>query len=105
MREADPVLEPGDVLELVNTEYLSRYVDAKHPGGILGAGFRQIKARTGFGAGRGSAIRVGDQKGTPQLKAFLDDFIKTHGVGTSFGNTVMRRYLKEGRVREGTLRK
>src|SRR5262249_16368325 len=35
------------------------------------------------------------QKGTPKLKAFLDDFIKTHGVGTSFGNTVMRRYLKE----------
>jgi membrane-bound lytic murein transglycosylase MltF len=35
------------------------------------------------------------QKGTPQLKAFLDDFLKTHGVGTSFGNTLMRRYLKE----------
>jgi hypothetical protein len=35
------------------------------------------------------------QKGTPQLKAFLDDFLKTHGVGRSFGNTLMRRYLKE----------
>jgi membrane-bound lytic murein transglycosylase MltF len=35
------------------------------------------------------------QKGTPQLKAFLDDFISTHGVGTSFGNTLMRRYFKD----------
>jgi membrane-bound lytic murein transglycosylase MltF len=37
------------------------------------------------------------------LKAFLDDFIKTHGIGTSFGNTVMRRYLKEAKyVRNAT---
>jgi membrane-bound lytic murein transglycosylase MltF len=43
------------------------------------------------------------QKGTPQLKAFLDDFIKTHGAGTAFGNTVLRRYLKDAKyVRNAT---
>ncbi len=37
------------------------------------------------------------------MKAFLDDFIKTHGVGTSFGNTLMRRYLKDAKyVRNAT---
>jgi membrane-bound lytic murein transglycosylase MltF len=35
------------------------------------------------------------QKGTPKWKAFLDEFIQSHGAGTSFGNTIMRRYLKE----------
>src|SRR4029453_5137448 len=29
----------------------------------------------------------------PQLKAKLDAFIKTHGKGTAFGNTVIKRYL------------
>ena len=35
------------------------------------------------------------QKGTPKWRAFLNDFIHTHGVGTSFGNMVMHRYLTE----------
>ena len=43
------------------------------------------------------------QKGTPQLKAFLNDFIKTHGMGTAFGNTLAKRYLKsEKYVRNAT---
>lgn len=34
------------------------------------------------------------RKGSPQLKAVIDDFIKTHGEGTAFGSTVTQRYLK-----------
>ncbi len=35
------------------------------------------------------------RKGSPQLKAVMDDFIKTHGEGTAFGNTIIKRYAKD----------
>ena len=38
----------------------------------------------------GWAIR----KNSPQLKAELDAFIKTHGKGTQFGNMTLQKYLK-----------
>ena len=34
------------------------------------------------------------QRNTPQLKAVLNDFINSHGLGTAYGNTVARRYLQ-----------
>jgi membrane-bound lytic murein transglycosylase MltF len=103
MRETDPVLEPGDVMELVNT--------GVYPVALMQIGqaefwaqvFDNMKARQDLALAEDVQLGWAIQKGTPQLKAFLDDFIKTHGVGTSFGNTVMRRYLKEGKyVRNAT---
>lgn len=35
------------------------------------------------------------RKGSPQLKAVMDDFIKTHGQGTNFGNMMIKRYTKD----------
>jgi membrane-bound lytic murein transglycosylase MltF len=34
------------------------------------------------------------RKGSPQLKAVMDDFIKSHGQGTTFGNMMAQRYAK-----------
>jgi membrane-bound lytic murein transglycosylase MltF len=34
------------------------------------------------------------RKGSPQLKAVMDDFIRSHGIGTAFGNMMIQRYLK-----------
>src|SRR4029079_2544370 len=38
----------------------------------------------------GWAIR----KNSPQLKAELDAFVKTHGKGTQFGNMMLQKYFK-----------
>ena len=35
------------------------------------------------------------RKGSPQLKAVMDDFIKTHGQGMNFGNMMIKRYTKD----------
>jgi membrane-bound lytic murein transglycosylase MltF len=35
------------------------------------------------------------QKNTPQLKAVVNEFIETHRVGTAFGNTIGRKYLRD----------
>ncbi len=34
------------------------------------------------------------RKNNPQLKQLVDEFVKTHAMGTSFGNTLWRRYLQ-----------
>jgi membrane-bound lytic murein transglycosylase MltF len=34
------------------------------------------------------------RKGSPQIKAVMDDFLKTHGQRTTFGNMMGQRYLK-----------
>ena len=34
------------------------------------------------------------RKNNPKLKQLVDEFVKTRAVGTSFGNTLMRRYLE-----------
>ena len=35
------------------------------------------------------------RKGSPQLKAVMDDFVKNHGQGTTFGNMMIKRYTKD----------
>jgi membrane-bound lytic murein transglycosylase MltF len=35
------------------------------------------------------------QKNTPQFKTVLNEFVKTHRVGTSYGNTIARKYLND----------
>ena len=35
------------------------------------------------------------RKGSPQLKAALDDFAKRQGDGTTFGNSIVNRYVKD----------
>jgi membrane-bound lytic murein transglycosylase MltF len=34
------------------------------------------------------------RKNNPQLKQLVDEFVESHSVGTSFGNTLLRRYLQ-----------
>jgi membrane-bound lytic murein transglycosylase MltF len=97
MRETDPVLEPGDVLELVNTGVYPIALMQSFQAEFWAQVFDKIKPRNDLALAEDVQLGWAIQKGTPQLKAFLDDFIKTHGIGTSFGNTVMRRYLKDAR--------
>ena len=45
------------------------------------------------------------QRNTPRLKAAINDFIKSHRLGTLYGNTIMRRYIQETKwVTEATSR-
>jgi membrane-bound lytic murein transglycosylase MltF len=103
IRETDPVLEPGDVLELVNTGVYPVALMQSMQAEFWAQVFDSIKARTDLAIAEDVQLGWAIQKGTPQLKAYLGDFIKTHGMGTAFGNTVMRRYLKAAKyVRNAT---
>jgi membrane-bound lytic murein transglycosylase MltF len=94
VRDSDPVLEPGDVMEMVNAGLypiaLMKSVHAEFWARV----FDNLKPRMDLPLTEDVEFGWVVQKGTPQLKAFLDDFIKTHGIGTVFGNTLAKRYLK-----------
>ena len=103
MRETDPVLEPGDVMEMVNAGIYPIALMQSLQAEFWAQVFDKVKPRKDLALAEDVQLGWAIQKGTPQLKAFLDDFIKTHGMGTSFGNTVMRRYLKDAKyVRNAT---
>jgi membrane-bound lytic murein transglycosylase MltF len=103
IRETDPVLEPGDVMELVNTGIIPVALMQSSQAEFWAQIFDNIKLRKDLALADDVQLGWAIQKGTPQLKAFLDDFLKTHGIGTSFGNTVARRYLKDAKyVRNAT---
>jgi len=97
VRETDPVLEPGDVMELVNTGVYQIALLQSVQADFWAQVFDNIKVRKDIALAQDVELAWAIQKNTPQLKTFLDDFIKTHGIGTSFGNTVMRRYLKDAK--------
>jgi membrane-bound lytic murein transglycosylase MltF len=45
------------------------------------------------------------QRNTPQLKAVLNDFIKSHRAGTLYGNTILSRFIQEAKwVEDSTSR-
>jgi membrane-bound lytic murein transglycosylase MltF len=92
---ADENLEVEDILELVRTgvepitvadDYLARFWADVMDG--LTVRDDLVVRESGL---LGPAVR----KDSPKLVAALRDFQKTHGLGTLFGNVVVKRYLKD----------
>jgi membrane-bound lytic murein transglycosylase MltF len=94
MRETEPMLDPGDIMELVNAGTYPIALLSDVQAQFWAQVFPNAKPRTDLTVAEGVELGWAIQKNTPKLKALLDDFLRTHGVGTSFGNTVVNRYLK-----------
>jgi membrane-bound lytic murein transglycosylase MltF len=103
LKLAPETLEDEDLLEMVNAglvkivvvdDYLARFWKQVFPKIVL---HDEIALRTG---GRlGLAIR----KGSPKLRASLDDFVRRNALRTTFGNQVFQRYLRSTKfVRSAT---
>jgi membrane-bound lytic murein transglycosylase MltF len=96
-RDTDRMLEPGDVMEMVNVGTYPVALMQSQTAEFWAQVFDAAKVRMDLAVADDVQLGWAIQKGTPKLKAFLDEFIATHGVGTSFGNTLIRRYLKEAK--------
>jgi membrane-bound lytic murein transglycosylase MltF len=96
-RDADPVLDPGDVMEMANAgTYPITLMQSKNAE-FWAQVFPNVKPRTDLTLAQDVELAWAIQKEMPQLKAVLDDFLKTHAAGTSFGNTLIRRYLQDAK--------
>jgi len=97
LRPAPENLEDEDLLEMLNAGLLKLVVVDNHKAQFWKQVFKDITLHPEAAVHTGGEIAWMFRKNSPQLKQAVDSFIRTHGIGTSFGNQVIQRYLKSTR--------
>lgn len=94
LKPAPETFEDEDMMEMANAGVVD-FLVVDEPLAVLWAKvFPNIKVLNALALRDDGKIAPALRKNSPQLKAVLDGFLKTHKVGTSFGNTQFERYLK-----------
>jgi len=90
-------LEDEDVLEMVNAGLVKITVVDDHLATFWKQIFTGVTVHADVAVRTGGEIAMAVRKGSPQLKAQLDAFMKAHGKGTAFGNITLRKYLQNAK--------
>jgi len=94
IESADKSLLDEDLLEMVNAGILPATVTLTERADLWASVFPDITPQPKLVVGSEGDLAWAMRKNNPQLKQLIDEFVKTHAVGTSFGNTLWRRYLQ-----------
>lgn len=94
VKEAPETLEDEDLLEMVNAGLIPLIIVNKHQADFWKQIFPKLTVHDNVAVHTGGEIAWAIRKDSPQLKAMLDDFAMRHKVGTSTGNQLLTRYLK-----------
>jgi membrane-bound lytic murein transglycosylase MltF len=97
IKEAPETLEDEDLIEMVNAGLIPLTVSADFLANFWKQVFPKIKVHEGAALLTGGNIAWAIRKGCPQLKAVVNDFVARHAKGTSIGNQVLARYLKNAK--------
>jgi membrane-bound lytic murein transglycosylase MltF len=97
IKEAPEELEDEDLLEMVNAGLVPLTVTADFLANFWKQVFLKIKVHEGAPLLTGGKIAWAIRKGSPRLKAAVDDFMARHAKGTLIGNQVLTRYLKNAK--------
>ena len=93
LRAAPEDLEDEDLLEMLNAGLFGIAVVDDYKLEMWSKIFPKIKSRPDLAVNTGGELAWAIRPNSPQLKAALDAFLKTHRQGTTFGNTLMKRYM------------
>jgi membrane-bound lytic murein transglycosylase MltF len=94
IKEAPEELEDEDLLEMVNAGLMPFTVSADFLANFWKQIFSNIKVHDEAPLLTSGNIAWAIRKGSPQLKAVVDDFMAGHAKGTAIGNQILARYLK-----------
>jgi membrane-bound lytic murein transglycosylase MltF len=94
IRFAPDSFEDEDILEMTNAGIMKITVADTLVGKFWKQIFSDITVHEDVAIRSGMDAAWAVRKNIPQLKAELNDFVKTHAVGTMFGNIVLNNYLK-----------
>jgi len=83
-----------DLMEMVNAGILPATVTITQRAELWASVFPNITPRPDIAIADQEDLAWVVRKNNPKFKELLDEFIKTHAAGTSFGNTLIRRYLQ-----------
>ncbi|MFZ5722236.1 MAG: transglycosylase SLT domain-containing protein [Pseudomonadota bacterium] len=93
VRHADEHLEDEDIMELVNTGSVQRTVVDDYKAKLWAPAMTDLRIETAT-VRENATIAWGLRPGAPQLKALVDEFVRGHRVGTTFGNLMVERYYR-----------
>ena len=94
---APEALEDEDLIEMVNAGLIPLIIVDKHKADFWKQVFPKIKVHDQVAVRTGGNVAWAIRKGSPQLKSSLDDFVTRHGKGTTSGNVILMRYLKNAK--------
>ncbi|HTR57743.1 MAG TPA: transporter substrate-binding domain-containing protein, partial [Casimicrobiaceae bacterium] len=95
IREAPEDLEAEDILEMVNSGLIQITVVDRYKAVMWNRVLKDLDLHWDVILHDGAENAFMVRKGSPQLKAVLDDFVKRHGQGTMFGNSIIVRYVRD----------
>jgi membrane-bound lytic murein transglycosylase MltF len=90
----DERLETEDVLEMVNAGVFSITVVDDYLANLWGQVLDGIRVHRDVAVGSGRSIAWALRRGSPKLKAVVDEFLRGHRAGTLTGNVILNRYLR-----------
>ena len=94
IKAADKNLSDDDLIEMVNAGLIPATVTNNMRADLWSKIFPGITPHPDMVLASEGQLAWVMRKNNPQLKAILDEFLQSHGGGTSFGNTLIRRYLQ-----------
>jgi membrane-bound lytic murein transglycosylase MltF len=94
VKAADKNLLEDDLVEMVNAGLIPATVVMQHRANLWSRVLPNINVHPHVAISKDGELAWVLRKDNPALKKLLDEFIQKHGEGTSFGNTVLRRYLQ-----------
>ena len=92
LRAAPEDLEDEDILEMLNSGLIQIAVTHVYLPKLWGHIYTKISPHTDIVISDNDSIAWAMRKGSPQLMSATNDFIRTHKLGTAFGNAVVQRY-------------
>ena len=94
IESADKNLMDEDLMEMVNAGILPATVTITERAKLWASVFHNITPQPNVVIADQENLAWAVRKNNPKFKELVDEFVKTHAAGTSFGNTLMRRYLQ-----------
>ena len=95
LKVADQNLQDEDILDMVNAGLVGITVMDDLIAGFWNKVYEGITVHNDLPIGAGGDIGWATQKNTPQFLSLINEFVKDHKVGTSFGNQMLQKYLKD----------
>ena len=94
IESADKNLLDEDLLEMVNAGIIPATVTITDRAQLWANVLPGIAPQPNLAIADGETLAFAMRKNNPKLKEVVDEFVSSHMAGTSFGNTLMRRYLQ-----------
>jgi len=94
IKAADKNLMDDDLVQMVNAGLIPATVTTKQRAALWSQVLDHIQPHPDLVIASGGQLAWVMRKNNPQLKQLVDEFVQSHAVGSSFGNTLLRRYLQ-----------